>query len=309
MTMSLEEFRAALVRADLRGALGLQLTDIEAQQVAADAASTQSWYAYWVSANPTPPPPSVAAAASPPPPPPAADAAPSHQTPPPYQGSAPVADAQPTAPYPSFSASQQQAYATAVATADGHPAYAGAGVPAPYPGFVPGSDGEPAKKKRVGLWVTLSIVGALVLIAAIVVIAAFATARHWTKVDVPEQPETFHSEEYETGRYDVAMDDVNPCFINQDWTDCTNMLVATYEANCVGVELTETAALLCTEYSGAIDEMRAQDGEGYYVATLGTYGTLSRTPEIGTREVSNNDQRPAETHEAVCYLEFLGECE
>lgn len=44
MTMSLEDFRASLVRPDLRTTLGLPLTDLEAQQVADDPASTQSWY-------------------------------------------------------------------------------------------------------------------------------------------------------------------------------------------------------------------------------------------------------------------------
>ena len=294
MTMSLEEFRESLTRADLRGALGLQLTDIEAQQVAADPASTQSWYSYWLTTIPTPPPPATGAPAYDAPPPPAAGA-PAYDAPPPAQVGAPV------------DASASAAYGATAAD----PVYQGAqGAGPAYPGYAAAPvDAAPGKKKRVGLWVTLSILGALLLIAAVVVVFAFTTARHWTKVDVPEKPETFHSEEYETGRYDVTMDAVNPCTVNQDWTDCTNLMVATYTAACVGVELTETATLLCTDYSGAIDEMKALDGDGYYVATLGTYGSLTRTPEMDTRQVSNDDYEPAVTHEAVCYLEFIGECE
>jgi hypothetical protein len=280
MTMSFEEFRTSLTSADLRTSLGLQLTDLEAQQVADDPTSAQSWYAYWLSTQPTTPPP---------------PAGPAYDAPP------PAYDAQP----PAYEA-QPPAYAAA-------PAYLpqdGTGVGSPaYPGYAPAPDERPGTKKRVGLWVTLSILGALLLIAAVVVIFAFATARHWTKTDVPEQPETFRSEEYETGRVDVTMDDVNPCSVNQDWTDCTNLMAATYAAACVDVELTETATLLCTEYSTAIDEMKAQDGDGYYVATLGSYGNLHQTPEIDTRQVSNDDYEPAVTHEAVCYLEFIGECE
>lgn len=309
--MSLEEFRASLVRADLRAALGLQLTDLEAQQVADDPGSTQSWYSYWLSTTPTPPPPAADAPAYDAPPPPAADAPaydappPAHQEQPAQYGAGSSPDAHPTAPLDGAPA--DPAFA-ATAAYPGHDA-SQAGAQA-YPGYSPAMpEGEPGKKKRVGLWVTLSILGALLLIAAIVVVFAFATARHWTKVDVPEQPETFYSEEYETGRYDVTMDDVNPCTVNQDWTDCTNLMVATYTAACVDVELTESATLLCTDYSGAIDEMKAQDGDGYYVATLGTYGTLTQTPEIDTRQVSNDDYKPAVTHEAVCYLEFIGECE
>lgn len=184
--------------------------------------------------------------------------------------------------------------------------------PASYPGAAQFA-GAPAlstpARRNVGLWVTLSILGALLLILAIVVVTAFATARTWTKVDVPEQPETFHSETYETGRFDVAMDTVNPCYVDQDWTDCTNLLLANYTATCVGVELTESATALCAEYNSVILDMQAQDTPDSYVATLGTYGGLSRTPETDVRQVSNGDYRPAETHEAVCYLGVFGECE
>lgn len=312
MTMSLEEFRASLTRPDLRGSLGLQLTDVEAQQVAADPESSQSWYAYWLSTQPTspmPPPPAQDAPAFDAPPPvdhaqSTHDAQPTYAAQPPY-------DAQPTAPVVDayglpLAVPSDPAYAATAA----YPGYDVDPAAAPmYPGYGPAVDGEPAKKRRVGLWVTLSVVGALLLIAAIIVVVAFTTARHWTKVDSPEKPETFHSEEYETGRYDVTMDDVNPCTVNQDWTDCTNQMSATYTAACADVELTETATLLCTEYKSAIDEMKAQDGDGYYVATLGSYGNLHRAAEIDTRQVSNDDYEPAVTHEAVCYLEFIGECE
>jgi hypothetical protein len=167
--------------------------------------------------------------------------------------------------------------------------------------------GSPARKSRTGLWVLLSILGALVLIAVAVLVIALTTARHWTKVDVPEQPETFHTEEYETGRFDVAMDDVNLCFVDQPWSDCINAMAAEYDAVCADVELTAPAARVCDEYLAAIDDMRSQGTDGV-VASLGSFGNLERTAETATREVSNEDYRPAETHEAVCYLGFLGEC-
>ncbi|MCS3441486.1 hypothetical protein [Microbacterium phyllosphaerae] len=307
MTMSLEEFRESLTRPDLRGSLGLQLTEVEAQQVAADPGSTQSWYAYWLSTQPaaqTPPPPAPDAPAYDAPPP-------AFDAPPPAYEAQPTFDAQPTAPLVDpYGAPTAAPVDPAYAATAAYPGYDGAATGnAAYPGYGPVADGEPAKKRRVGLWVALSIIGALLLIAAIVVVVAFTTARHWTKVDSPEKPETFHSEEYETGRYDVTMDDVNPCTVNQDWTDCTNQMSATYTAACADVELTETATLLCTEYKSAIDEMKAQDGDGYYVATLGSYGNLHRSAEIDTRQVSNDDYEPAVTHEAVCYLGFIGECE
>ncbi len=322
----------------MRGPLGLPLSDVEAHQVAADPASSESWYAYWLSLQPAPAPetPPVSDPVVSPP----AAASGFDAAPPPFS-STPQGSGAPTAQYPGSPAPQYPGaptthYSGAPATEypgapttehpgafgqDAQPTAAFAPT-AVSPGVDPASssfhtaqyagmpsDGSPKTKRNVGLWVTLSIVGALLLIVAIVVVAAFTTARHWTKVDVPEQPETFHSEEYETGRYDVSMDSTNPCYVNQDWTDCTDLLQASYDANCAGVELTEAAATLCADYSSAIGQMRGQDSEGAYVATLGTYGNLTRTPEVDTRQVSNEDYRPAETHEAVCYLGFLGECE
>lgn len=269
MALSFEEFRASLLSADGRGRLGVQLTDVEARQVHDDPASAQSWYSYWLS---TP-------AAAQPTPPPAAPA-----TPPP-----------PAAPVGGHDL-------TGIAGPDAYAATA------PYPSSLPPM--EPAPKKRnVGLWVALSIVGALLLIAAIVVVFAFATARHWTKVDVPEKPETFHSEEYETGLYIVADDGVSPCAIDQDWTDCIAAMEAQYAGACADVELVPDSVTLCAQHRAEIDRMIAEDTEGTIVASLGSFGHLTRTPETATRQVSNNDQRDAVTHEAVCYLGFIGECE
>ncbi|WP_164233680.1 hypothetical protein [Microbacterium hydrocarbonoxydans] len=302
--MSLDEFRASLLRADVRESLGIRLADDEAQRVHDDATASRNWYEYWLATQPAPP-----AAAAPAPAAhtaPAAYAAPGdavgHRVPiPSYPG-----DAQPTAPL--YAAAPPPAYDPAAAP----PPYGfvGAQEPQPYPYGIPAADAVAAgpRRRNAGLWVALSVIGALILIAIVVVVAAFATARHWTKIDVPEQPETFHTEEYETGRYDVTMDTVNPCWVDQDWTDCTNLMVATYNGACVDVQLTADAAALCDEYSAAIEEMKAQDGDGYTVASLGSFGNLHRAAETATREVSNNDGRPAVTHEAVCYLGFIGEC-
>lgn len=153
----------------------------------------------------------------------------------------------------------------------------------------------------------LMIVGAVVVIGVIAI--AFGTARHWTKVDVPEHPETFRSEEYLTGAFHVEMDGVNPCWVDQDWTDCINDMIDQYNGACTNVELTPSAQTLCTDYGESIDQMKREDGDGWVVETLGSYGHLSRYPKTSTRRVSNEDFRPAVTHEAVCYLGFIGECE
>lgn len=249
MPVSFDEFRAALLHADTRDALGVWMSDAQAQHVHADAQLSQAHYAHWLAANPVP----------------VFDAGGGH-------------DFFPALP---------------------------AGNAAPMPSTGPTNE---AASKKTGLRVLLSIIGGLILIAVIVVVIAFATARHWTKIDVQEQPETFHSEEYETGLYDVTMDTVNPCWVDQDWADCTNSMVVQYNAACADVDLTATGTAVCDDYLASIDAMKAAGTDGV-VASLGTYGHLHRTAEVSTREVSNDDHRPAVTHEAVCYLGFIGECE
>lgn len=273
MSLSFEEFRERLSTPGGAATLGLTLTDAEGSQVRADESASRSWYDYWVATAVPADADATAAGATAPDPAVSATSAP---------------------PVGAGGHDLSALRATATATPVGSPAAA----------LVTDA---PARTSRTGLWVLLSILGALVLIAVIVLVVALTTARHWTKVDVPEQPETFHSEEYETGRFDVAMDDVNPCFVDQAWSDCINAMAAEYDAACAGVELTEPATAICAEFTSAIEDMRAQGTDGV-VASLGSFGNLERTPETATREVSNEDYRPAETHEAVCYLGFLGEC-
>ncbi|MGN7976606.1 hypothetical protein ACTJJ4_03460 [Microbacterium sp. 22195] len=296
MTLSIDQFRSALLDSRQRAGLGIALTDADAQLVVADPMSSQAWYGYWISIGA---PIETPAAVEPPHP----DTEPLLPFTPPGQSFAPPASSY-GPDSPSGAPPTPAAYPTVSATpaADGVTAVI---EPAPF-GMLDAA--SPPRRKNVGLWVTLAIVGVLILAVATTTVYAFVTARHWDKVDVPAQAATTHSEEYETGRYDVTMDTVNPCAVRQDWTECTDAMARQYELACAGVELTEAAVQTCAQYSAAIDDMKHQDGDGYYVDTLGDFGHLSRTPEIGTREVSNNDARPAITHRAVCYLGFIGEC-
>lgn len=275
MPLSFEEFRSSLMHAQTRESWGLALTDAEAQQVAADEQASRSWYDYWLATH--------------------APAAPSTSAGLPGGHELPVAAA------PGFAAAPPPAAAPSV-EASAYQGGSAVGAVAPGPE-------APERTRRVGLWVTLGIVGVLLLITAIVTVFAFATARHWTKVDVPEKPETFHSEEYETGKYIVTDDGVSPCAVDQDWTDCIGLMEAEYAGACAGVELVPASADLCAQHRAEIDRMIAADAEGMYVASLGDFGHLTRTAEMATRQVSNDDHEPAVTHEAVCYLGFLGECE
>lgn len=294
MGLSLDELRSYLLHPEARQSLGIQLTDAEAQQVVADPQSSQSWYAYWQSLTPPAPPAPVAEATAPTALDETAPAPPS--APHGYTG-APVGGFAATPPPAAPPADQASAFA---------------GTEDPYAPTAPHGTSEgqaTAKKKRTGLWITLSIVGALLIAAIIVVILAFTTARHWTKTDVAEKPETFHTEEYETGLYNVIDDGASPCFVNQDWTECADAMEAQYAGACADVELTLLAEAVCNRHRTEIDRMRSIDQEGFYVSALASLGKLTRTPETATREVSNDDYEPAVTHEAVCYFEFIGECE
>lgn len=175
----------------------------------------------------------------------------------------------------------------------------------------PGWPSEPVsasngtRKTKRSPWL---VPGIVVGVIALIFVIAVATPERWTKVDVPAQAETFHSEKYETGNYNVSDNGISPCWVGQDWYDCINMRISNYNSACAEVPLTTNAKTVCQVRSDTIDEMQSKGGYGWTVTSVGSQGTLTRSPEIATKKVSNNDARPAVTHDAVCYLGFIGEC-
>ena len=192
-----------------------------------------------------------------------------------------------------------------------------------------------AERKRVGRGRKLVIVNGCIAAVLLAFIAfALTTAERWEKVDVPEHIDPSSAREVPTGNYIVTMDNISPCYVGQDWTDCINAYIAQYNAACTlplsdsrtltrrkdGSYSTahlrhnshvQTAAVrrissrtLCQDYADMISEMQAEDQPGYYVVGLGSWGHLTSTPETETVY----DIIPAQTHEAVCYLGFIGEC-
>lgn len=164
---------------------------------------------------------------------------------------------------------------------------------------------SPARRRRRAPVVAAVVVVALAAAAGAVV----ATARHWTKVDVPEQPETFHAEEYETGSYVVELVAGSPCTSGQATTDCLALLEAEYQAQCVAQPITPESGDVCETSREAWDWMLEMDMTGFVVDQVADQNHLTSTPETATRQVSNEDYVPAVTHEAVCYAGFLGECD
>lgn len=192
-----------------------------------------------------------------------------------------------------------------------------------------------AERKRVGRGRRLVIINGCIAAVLLAFIAfTMATAERWEKVDVPAHEDLSSAREVPTGKYIVTMDNVNPCYVGQDWTECINAYIAQYNAACTlplsdnrtltkrkdGSYSTahwrhnshvQTAAVrrissrtLCQDYANMISGMQAEDQPGYYVAGLGSWGQLTATPETETVY----DIIPAQTHEAVCYLGFIGEC-
>ena len=129
------------------------------------------------------------------------------------------------------------------------------------------------------------------------------------------------------------MDEVNPCYVGQDYTDCINTYIAEYNRECtkpmppVGgssrsgafydgkggsyrhtrfnsrfIQVNPMNQRLCERYSEMISDMQSKDRPGYSVATLGSWGHLHSVPDTERALVGR------ESHQAVCYFGFLGEC-
>lgn len=194
---------------------------------------------------------------------------------------------------------------------------------------------EADSKKRRRRVIVTSLGTAAVLIATIVGVVWYGidTAVHWEKVDNPGT-----MIDRRTGYYIVTMDDEPVCYVGQDWTECTNAYIAEYNNACTlpmppedggasrfgaaastyGSAYHQAAAFdsagvfghysqgtnqtLCNRYSNMISEMQAEDRPGYYVASLGSWGHLHARAETERVRVGY------ESHEAVCYYGFLGEC-
>lgn len=148
------------------------------------------------------------------------------------------------------------------------------------------------------------------LAATLLVTIALETAVQHTVVDKPEQPETFRVEQVPTGEFRVTRTEEAVCQIGQDWFGCIDALVDQFNANCANIPLDLFSEAICNRYSNMLDELYSREAyAGWTVTSLGDgWKALRREPTMISEEVSNNDYEPAVTHEATCYLGFLGEC-
>ncbi|GHT83194.1 hypothetical protein FACS1894125_6670 [Actinomycetota bacterium] len=131
----------------------------------------------------------------------------------------------------------------------------------------------------------------------------------WTKVDVPENKETFHSEP--SGTYDVNDTGRAICGNNNDYYACMHTHTEIYNSVCANKSLTATAKITCDSLNKFIDDGWSRYKScGYGCRTNAGadgkwgYNVLSNTET--TKQVSNKDYRPAVTHQAHCYGNVWG---
>lgn len=167
-------------------------------------------------------------------------------------------------------------------------------VVAPVVESSPSVDSKSAEKPKNPYKSAFIALGSIAACLAVLVVVALATAETRTVVDVKAYTRG-------TGVYDVTDDGKDPCYVGESWRDCINKTVSEYNGACVNRNLSTSAKVLCDGYSKMIDEMKAEDGGyGWKVVTLGTWGHLKAKEQ--------KEKVPAVTHEAVCYLGFIGEC-
>jgi hypothetical protein len=158
-----------------------------------------------------------------------------------------------------------------------------------------------------------TIIGACLLLFLISV----STAERWTVVDVPEHLETFHEEERVTDEYDVFDTGEPICEGNgrDDYLTCVNMHVTMYNSICAKKKLSFSAKATCDGLDEFIDGAKAKYQSCRYGCTTGVtadgkWGWNYYSSELSTTTEleGNNDYTPAKTHQATCYLGFIGEC-
>lgn len=160
---------------------------------------------------------------------------------------------------------------------------------------------------RRGWWTAATITTAGLLLFGGVAAYAVATAERWTKVDVAEETRTV---EVPTGTFIVTQEDAEACVVGQSYLGCIDDMTAEYNHACASRNLGHMSRKTCETYAGWIQQMKAANaGPGSTVVAH-----EDGTPFPGRLTITEMTRRqllveaPAKTHEAVCYLGFIGEC-
>lgn len=169
--------------------------------------------------------------------------------------------------------------------------------PAPPPGAT-------AQRRRIRLWVPLA--GTLALVALILGAVAFATstAHHWNKVD---HVEVYRIIDVPDGTWHVTNEPKDVCFVGQNYADCADAYTSEWNYACSHRAHDSSSRELCDNYYDVIQKMKTSEAKspGGEVSDVTGSGKLSIRENTTTKKVVDV---PEKSHEAVCYLGFIGEC-
>jgi len=156
-------------------------------------------------------------------------------------------------------------------------------------------------------WIPVSIVaGVLVLLAGAAVYTA-ATAERWTKIDVAAKKRFVN---VPTGKWVVWERERDPvCVKGQSYLGCIDDMTAEYTTACTVHPLAHSALKVCDSYFDRIQSMKSHNASAFATVEFERFSTGAG--RLGVREKIDRQLvvvTPEESHEAVCYLGFLGEC-
>lgn len=168
-------------------------------------------------------------------------------------------------------------------------------------GPAPKEKGRP-RVGRVLAW----LIPTLMLSALVVFLAtAFMTARHWTKEDVSAVERQSSRIELSVGfRPDQA------CSLGDAWSDCLKRHNGQYNEWCLPDVMRDEDMDFCSSFKSGLKTLEARKfGADAVISEVRWTETDDGTRAANGYSVEHGENRPAETHSAVCYLGFLGECE
>lgn len=166
---------------------------------------------------------------------------------------------------------------------------------------------DSAASERLGKprwWIPVTIALAAIVAVAAVFVYAIVTAEQWTKIDQEEVARTIQVPD---GTWNVTHDDKDICFVGQNYWDCIDDYTSEWNFACAERVHDTPSRQLCEQYYDLIQEMKTNAAGDEYSEVSG----LVQSGRLSLRENTKSERVvdvPEQSHEAVCYLGFIGEC-
>ncbi|MDY0910092.1 hypothetical protein [Microbacterium sp. CFBP9034] len=160
------------------------------------------------------------------------------------------------------------------------------------------------RRRTVRWWIPVTIALSAVAIVVGILVFAIATAQTWTKIDRGEVSRTVQVSD---GTWHVTHDNKDVCYVGQNYWDCIDEYTDEWDFACAGRAHDESSRELCEQYYDLIQEMKNDASREEYSEVSG----LVESGRLSIRENTKNERVvdvPERSHEAVCYLGFIGEC-